>query len=306
MTDPRPAGDELWYEVVHRTSYQYGEPMSSGSTIAHLLLRESPRQQVRATVLEVTPAPDERMDWTDVFGNPTTSLAIAGTHESLDLVSTSAVLLQPAPDLDVSRPVRSWEDVVEWLDTDRSPLTMTARAFRVASRLVPTSSVLRDFAAPSFVPGRDVLESLADLCHRIYTEFEFDPAFSDVTTAVGDVLDHRRGVCQDFAHLALGCLRSHRLAARYVSGYVETQPPPGEPKLVGSDASHAWVSVFVPGLAWIDIDPTNDQLPARQHVTAAWGRDYADVAPVQGVVLGPATHQVLEVAVDVTPVSPRR
>ena len=165
---------------------------------------------------------------------------------------------------------------------------------------------LHDYAATSFSPGRDVVEAVADLCHRIFDDFQFDASFSDVTTPVEEVLAHRRGVCQDFAHLALACLRSHRLAARYVSGYIETRPPPGAPKLVGSDASHAWVSVYVPDHGWIDVDPTNDQMPARRHVTTAWGRDYADVAPVQGVVLGPAVHQVLDVAVDVIPLTPPR
>lgn len=295
------------YRVVHRTTYAYGARMSSGSTLAHLVPRDSPHQRVTAGDLTVVPLPDERVDWLDAFGNCASFVAINGPHDSLELVSTSTVAVSPDPfDPNAPREVVPWEGVAARLDDDLGPDALGARMFRVASRLVPTTTDVHDYAAISFRSDRDVVDAVADLCHRIYEDFDFDPSFSDVTTPVSDVLAHRRGVCQDFAHLALACLRSHRLPARYVSGYIETLPSPGAPKLVGSDASHAWVSVYVPDHGWIDVDPTNNQLPARRHVTTAWGRDYSDVAPVQGVVLGPSTHQVLEVAVDVTPLVPRR
>ena len=156
------------------------------------------------------------------------------------------------------------------------------------------------YAAPSFPPGRPVVEAVTDLTTRIFTDFTFDPAFSDVSTPLAEVLDHRRGVCQDFAHLAIGCLRSVGLPARYVSGYIETEAPPGQPKLVGADASHAWCATYVPGWGWLDLDPTNDQVAPARHVTVAWGRDYRDVAPLRGVVVGPAAPQELAVAVDVS------
>jgi transglutaminase-like putative cysteine protease len=158
---------------------------------------------------------------------------------------------------------------------------------------------LSDYAAPSFGAQRDVIDALRDLSRRIFTDFIFDPEFSDVATPVSEVLEHRRGVCQDFAHLYIGCARSVGLAARYVSGYLETDPPPGRPKLQGADASHAWCSVFLPGFGWIDVDPTNDQLPPRRHITIGWGRDYADIAPLRGVLIGPPASQDIEVAVDV-------
>ena len=298
---------EVWYSVVHRTSYRYGARMSSGATIAHLVPRGSPHQRVSSSTLQVVPQPDERVDWRDVFGNTTSSLSINAPHDGLELVASSTVVLRPDPfDPGGPRPPMPWEHAVARMDRDHSAEGIDARSFRVSSRLVPTTTALHDYAATSFSPGRDVVEAVADLCHRIFDDFQFDASFSDVTTPVEEVLAHRRGVCQDFAHLALACLRSHRLAARYVSGYIETRPPPGAPKLVGSDASHAWVSVYVPDHGWIDVDPTNDQMPARRHVTTAWGRDYADVAPVQGVVLGPAVHQVLDVAVDVIPLTPPR
>ncbi len=183
---------------------------------------------------------------------------------------------------------------------DRSPDGLLARQCALASTLVAVQDDVREFARPSFPPGRPLHEGVIDLSHRIFTDFAFDPGFTDVTTPLTEVLGSRRGVCQDFAHLAIGSLRSLGLPARYVSGYIDTDPPPGEPKLTGSDASHAWLAVYVPGHGWFDVDPTNDQAPPGRHVTVAWGRDYADVAPVRGVVFGPVVNQELDVAVDVT------
>ena len=151
----------------------------------------------------------------------------------------------------------------------------------------------------TFLPGRPIVDAVEALCLQIFEQFEFDPHFSNVATPLDAVLSARRGVCQDFAHLAIGCLRSLGLAARYVSGYIETEPPPGEQRMVGADASHAWCSVWTPKAGWVDFDPTNGHLPGNQHVTVAWGRDYADVTPVRGVMIGPATTQDLYVSVDV-------
>ena len=164
--------------------------------------------------------------------------------------------------------------------------------------MVPTPA-LRAFAEPSFAPGRPLWAGVADLNHRIATTFEFVPGATDITTPLEIVLMDRRGVCQDFAHLMIGALRSLSLPARYISGYLETLPPPGETRLVGADATHAWVSVWLPGQGWVDVDPTNDLLVLDHHVTTAWGRDYADVAPSRGVVFGPVTSQQLSVSVDV-------
>ena len=282
-----PAG-EIVYEVSHRTTYRYGVRMSTGATVAHLTPRATPLQRVLGSDLSIVPEADERTDWDDSFGNRVTYLSVNRPHDSLELVAASTVAIVPSAfDPAGPRPRQAWDAVAAALDDDRSPQGLDARSYRVGSRLGPTAAAAREYAAPSFEPGRDLVDAVVDLCHRIYTDFEFDPAFSDTTTPVSEVLAHRRGVCQDFAHLALSSLRSLRLPARYVSGYIETKPPPGKQKLVGSDASHAWASFYVPELGWIDVDPTNDQLPTRRHVTVAWGRDYADVAPVQGVVFGP-------------------
>ena len=169
------------------------------------------------------------------------------------------------------------------------------------SPFVAVRPAFREYAEPSFLPGRPLLEAVADLNERIYREFKYDPHFTTVATPLDEVLSERRGVCQDFAHLAIACLRSLGLAARYVSGYILTVPPPGRPRLVGADASHAWLSVFVPGLGWADFDPTNDLLPDLQHVTLAWGRDFSDISPLRGVILG-GGEQKIDVRVTVEPI----
>jgi transglutaminase-like putative cysteine protease len=270
--------------------------VASGQTIAHLLVRETPHQHVLRADVDVTPVPDHRHTHIDGFGNLVSYLALQQPHERLSVTSTS--------ELEVAVPVGptaspSWDDVAGLLAADTTADALLARQCALDSPLVVADEALAAYARPSFPPGRAVHDAVADLAHRIYTDFVFDPGFTDVTTPPADVLDHRRGVCQDFAHLAIGCLRALLLPARYVSGYIETEPPPGAAKLVGSDASHAWLSVYVPGYGWLDADPTNDQVPPHHHITVAWGRDYGDVTPVRGVVFGPAVDQTLEVAVDV-------
>jgi transglutaminase-like putative cysteine protease len=284
------------YRVTHRTLYEYGAPVASGQTIAHLLVRETPHQHVRSADVAVDPPPDHRHTHIDGFGNLVSYVAVQRPHAHLTVTATSdvTVTVPPPP---VSGP--PWETVAALLAHDTSADGLLARQCALASPLVPRTDELADYARPSFGPGRLLPEALADLTHRISSDFAFDPGFTDVTTPLADVLAHGRGVCQDFAHLGIGCLRALGLPARYVSGYIETEPPPGEEKLTGSDASHAWLATFVPGYGWLDADPTNDQMPPRRHVTVAWGRDYGDVSPVRGVVFGPAVAQELRVSVDV-------
>jgi transglutaminase-like putative cysteine protease len=246
------------------------------------------------------PAPDHVAEHRDGFGNVVTILGVEQAHEHLAVTATSEVTIEEAPAENVGGPLElPWEDAVRQLDTLRSPEDLLARAFRLDSPLVAASPSFAAFAAPSFPPGRPLGEAVRALSTQLHTELSFDPGSTDVSTPIEQVLEARRGVCQDFAHLAIGCLRSLGLAARYVSGYLETRPPPGQPKLVGADASHAWCAVYQPGAGWLAFDPTNDQVPPHDHVTVAWGRDYGDVAPVRGVVFGPATVQELVVAVDV-------
>jgi transglutaminase-like putative cysteine protease len=282
------------YRVSHRTAYRYARPMARGNTVAHLVPRDTAWQSVVGSEVTVDPSPDQRDEWTDVFGNRVLQFAILRAHEAMTITSTCEV--------DVQVPARpecplTWEQVAAWTDP-------SVDAFRAPSPLATANGggrELQRLAADAFLPGRNVVEAVEMLTAMIFHEFVFDPSFSDVSTPLGQVVTARRGVCQDFAHLALACLRAVGLPARYVSGYLETEAPPGQQKLVGADASHAWCSVGLPGVpaGWLDLDPTNDQVPPRHHVTVAWGRDYADVAPVRGVVLGPPSDQQLEVAVDV-------
>mgnify|MGYP000923945126 CR=1 FL=1 len=235
----------------------------------------------------------------DPFGNRIHHFGLHELHDSLTVNATSLVECA-----EQARPVdpTPWEEVVRQLDGARDDLALDAGFFRSATSIVDLPGLgtrLHELAEPSFGPGVGVVEAIDDLCHRIHDGFAFDAGFTEVSTPLRDVLAARRGVCQDFAHLMIGCLRTVGLAARYVSGYIETVPPPGQERLVGADASHAWCSVWTPMAGWVDLDPTNGLMPADRHVTVAWGRDYADVTPVRGVVIGPATTQRLEVSVDV-------
>ena len=192
----------------------------------------------------------------------------------------------------------AWEEVRQRIQTDMDPEVLELRQYILDSPMIPTMPELRTYAEKSFPKNRSLLEAVEELTTRLYTDFTYDPNFTTIATPLADVIQHRRGVCQDFAHLGIGCLRTLGLAARYVSGYIETDPPPDQEPLEGADASHAWFSVYLPQLGWVDFDPTNNQIPADQHITIAWGRDYSDVTPLKGVVFGSGTHE-LSVSVDV-------
>jgi transglutaminase-like putative cysteine protease len=285
------------YRVRHTTEYRYSAQVINGHTVAHLRPRATPTQTMLESEVTTIPAADHADEYLDVFGNPVSYRAVEQVHDQLVVVASSEVEVVPAVELLWSPP---WEEVRSIVATDGSPDGLLARMCSIESTFVTPSADLARFASWSFLPGRPFHEAVVDLSHRIFAEFAFDPGFSDVSTPLADVLTFRRGVCQDFAHLAIGTMRSLGLPARYVSGYVENAPLPGEPKMVGADASHAWCAVYVPGWGWLDVDPTNDQVPPRFHVTVGWGRDYADVAPVRGVVFGSPASQELSVAVEVT------
>lgn len=294
MTDP-----PLHYRVSHRTTYHYDPAMTDGYTLAYLLPRPTPHQVVERAEVDVEPPPDERAEHIDVFGNRVLQIGVHHPHDSLTLHARSEVVVEPGRVHGTGAP---WELVATALRDLRGGDALSVRPLAGSSRYVPLERhgpALRALAEEVFPPGRTVVDGARDLCHRIWATFDYDPSFTEISTPLSAVLEARRGVCQDFAHLAAGCLRSLGLAARYVSGYIETDPPPGRPRLVGADASHAWSSVWVPGQGWIDFDPTNDHFPTRRHVTVAWGRDYGDVAPARGVVIGPSATQTLNVEVDV-------
>ncbi|MEI6319899.1 MAG: transglutaminase family protein [Pseudomonadota bacterium] len=286
------------YRISHRTEYHYAEPVDSGYNEARLLPRAVPRQVATASALAIAPPPSDYRERLDYFGNRVASFSIDQPHQSLTVTATSEVTVEPRSGrLDLFEG-ESWETSRGILMQSSDTESLMARDFVLDSPLVVAQSGLADYADGSFVRGRSLLESVHDLMERIHREFRYDPEFTTLSTPLTQVLEHRRGVCQDFAHLAIGCIRSRGLAARYVSGYIETVPPPGRQRLVGADASHAWFSVFVPGAGWVDFDPTNNQVPETQHITIAWGRDYSDVTPLKGIIFGGGS-MTMKVAVDV-------
>jgi transglutaminase-like putative cysteine protease len=285
--------------VVHRTSYHYGEMVTTSRHEARLSPREHEHQHTISHTIEIMPRPVLRRRRFDYFGNRALHFSLDEPHRALEVVATSVVEVQPLilPDLARTPP---WETVRDRLRRDRKRDVLDAYEMTFESPHVPWLAALGEYATPSFPPGRPVLQAVRDLVHRIHGDFVYDARATDVSTPLGRVLEARRGVCQDFAHLALGCLRALGLAGRYVSGYLLTRPPPGKPRLVGADASHAWIATWVPELGWIDFDPTNDLIPGEEHVTIGHGRDFSDVTPIRGVILGGGAH-ALEVSVDVAP-----
>jgi transglutaminase-like putative cysteine protease len=288
------------YHVSHRTEYRYTQPVAVGHTTARLVPRALPFQRVSGSTVTVDPPPSHRHEHIDGFGKAVTYVAIDEPHEHLVVTATSDIDLDPRPEPGAAWEW-PWEDVAVSTLADTSEDGLLGRICRLDSPLIARDPALAELAGEAFVPGRPIGEAAADLTGRIHAGFEFVPGATDVTTPVLEVLAERRGVCQDFAHVLLGALRSIGLAARYVSGYLETQPPPGQARLIGADASHAWVGVLLPGWGWVDLDPTNGLVQPDRHVTVAWGRDYTDVVPVRGIVFGPPAAQVLIVSVDVAP-----
>lgn len=288
------------YHVTHNTIYTYDEPVSVAHNLAHLLPRPAPRHTWLTSELKILPEPSVRADREDFFGNRVTFFAIEEPHRSLNVTAMGDVELGPSEPL-LLAPQISWEAACDLLRCDRRAETLNAYQYTFDSPGVRRGAELAAYALPAFGAGRPLLEAIQELTARIYRDFAYDPKATTIATPVVEVLECRRGVCQDFAHLQIACLRSLGLAARYVSGYLLTTPPPGMPRLIGADASHAWVSVYVPEMGWVDLDPTNNTMPSDRHITLAWGRDFHDVSPLHGVILGGGHHKVI-VQVDVSPV----
>lgn len=292
----------IWYTITHVTTYEYTEPVSLCQNVAHLSARCSGRQRAESPTLSISPEPAVIEERVDYFGNPVHYFTIQEPHRELSVRAEHriGVSVEAPPEPGATHP---WEVVRDQLPGDRDPAWLGAYEFVFDSRYVAADARYAEFAAPSFAPGRPVLEAALDLTARIHREFVYDPRATTLATPVAEVFEKRRGVCQDFAHLMLACLRSLGLAARYVSGYLSTLPPPGKPRLIGADATHAWCSVFCGDAGWVDLDPTNDQIPGVRHVLLAWGRDYDDVSPLKGVILGGGQH-IVKVSVDVRPETP--
>ena len=288
------------YRVVHETRYNYQSKVSLSQQYLHLTPRAFAYQELEAHLIWLDPAVNECKAGLDYFGNQTRHASITLPHESLLVHAESTVALRPRPALAQIGATLPWESVRDMMGKERSPATLEACRYLYASPHVTAFPALEAYARQSYTPGRPQLDAALDLTQRIFDDFEFDPKATEISTPLEQVLRGRRGVCQDFAQLMIGCLRSVGLPARYVSGYILTHPPAGQPRLVGADASHAWVSVYCPPLGWVDFDPTNRCLVQHEHITLGWGRDFSDVTPMRGIVLG-GGNQELDVQVTVTP-----
>lgn len=305
------------YRITHTTFYHYSQSVELCQNEARLQPRMFWRQQCHSSRFDIKPTPMDFSERIDFFGNRVAYFAIQQPHTQLIVTAISEVTIFPRQNnLDLFNPL-TWEQVRSLLqespvqgqsqsqpgqnqiqNQDQLLEILDARQYVLDSPMVTISPELADYAQSSFLPNRTLVEVVHDLMQRIYKDFTYDPAFTTIATPLSEVLSFRRGVCQDFAHLAIGCLRAYGMAARYISGYVETLPEPGKQRLVGADASHAWFSVYIPGTGWLDFDPTNNTVPLDQHITLAWGRDYADVTPLKGIAFGGGQHS-LSVSVDV-------
>lgn len=301
------------YRIIHKTEYIYDEPASLCYNEARMQPRSLMHPMFEQICLDmqitVEPPYSDYRQRTDFFGNHVLYFTVPQSHEQMLITATSEVQVEPVwdqgrtvPRADLlekdAKSSPAWETVRDQLQNALAADTVEARQFVMNSPLVTVSPEVAGYAAPSFAGGRPILEATYDLMQRIFYEFDFVSGVTTIATPLAEVLEKRRGVCQDFAHLMVACLRAKGLAARYMSGYIETLPPPGEEKLVGADASHAWCAVFVPGQGWIDFDPTNNLIPKDQHIVLGWGRDFSDVTPLRGVFFSHGQHK-LQVEVDV-------
>ena len=293
----------MHYQITHRTTYQYDQPVSVSHHIVRVKPRSLPWQAVKEFQLEVYPAPAVLATREDYFGNEAGFLTVEESHHELAITARSRIEIR-SPERPAADETPAWEEL-------RDRCRAGAAEVREASQFIFDSPLVRrgqgflDYAARSFAPGQPVLAGALDLTQRIFRDFKFDATATTVATPLEQVFAERKGVCQDFAQLQIACLRSLGLPARYVSGYLETLPPPGKPKLVGADASHAWVQVYCGEGGWVDLDPTNNLIPGERHITVAYGRDFSDVSPVRGVLVGSGKHR-LKVSVDVAPVEQGR
>ncbi|TGD75641.1 transglutaminase family protein [Mangrovimicrobium sediminis] len=287
------------YRIRHRTRYEYQGLVSQCYSVTHLLPRNTFYQRCERASISVDPLPAQGADRTDYFGNHAYHFTVQFPHRYLEVVAESEVEIfaqRQSLALDFGATCAEVRSLLYNLEPEEN---IRAREFLLDSPKVVRSQTLADYASDCFVDDRPFFSCVRELTHKIYSEFTFDPRSTEVTTPLEEVLELRAGVCQDFAHLAIGCLRSLGYPARYVSGYLETLPPPGQTKLEGADASHAWFSVYSPTEGWADFDPTNNLMAMEQHITTAWGRDYSDITPLKGSVLGGGAGHALDVAVDV-------
>lgn len=286
------------FKITHITDYDYNTDISFCHNIANIKPRSFVGQTLEDFKLEITPSPTNTFDRVDFNGNYLNYFSILKPHSSLQVKSTAIIDRNIFfNELDYTNKITLENALIE-LDSN-APLYTDALAFTLNSNFLKKgNSLIKEYAQHSFKANRPVYESAKELMQRIYIDFKFDPNFSTISTPLNDLMKEKKGVCQDFAHIGIACLREMGLPARYISGYIETLPPPGKTKLIGVDASHAWFSVFIPTIGWVDFDPTNNQIPKNQHITTSWGRDYFDVPPIKGVLYGYGKSK-LNVSVDI-------
>ncbi len=287
------------YRIKHITEYLYAGPVSHCYNLAHLIPRDSQRQKRIKNNVRVQPFATYSSKREDYFGNLAFHFEIQKPHKKLVITSTSEVTTE-AQRGDISLDLGiTYNEALQLLEQRNDTDTLLAREFLYDSPLIKYFPALKEYAAPSFAPDQTLLSCAMNLTQRIFKDFAYSPDATTVATPLMEVMENKRGVCQDFAHLQIGCLRAMGIPAKYMSGYLETLPPPGQEKLVGADASHAWVSVFSPTEGWMEFDPTNNCIAHEQHVITAWGRDYSDVTPLRGVIFGGGESPILNISVDV-------
>jgi transglutaminase-like putative cysteine protease len=287
----------MTYRIVHRTTYRYSQPVTVSQHAARMEPRSTAHQQSRDFKLSIKPAPALQSEHTDYFGNKVCMFSVQGLHKELQVVASSLVTIR-RPDELLFAASPTFANVRKLYLDPVSPTLCYPYQFVFNSPHVHTRQEYADYAMASFTPDTPVLAGVRDLTHRINKDFKFDPTATTVATPLEEVWSKRRGVCQDFAHLGIACLRSIGLPARYVSGYLRTKPPAGQPRLIGADQSHAWFSMHCPEVGWVDFDPTNDTVPGEEHPVVAVGRDFSDVSPLVGLLTGGGKHAVI-VGVDV-------
>jgi transglutaminase-like putative cysteine protease len=293
----------MLYRVLHNTHYHYEAPVMLSQQLLHMSPRDFHAQTCLTHMIEISPHPSESLKNQDYFGNITDYFAMLTPHRELAVNSSFEVALMPRLALNEFYRSPPWETVSDNLRMLNGQ-NLEAQAFLFDSPYVTCSDELAAYARLSFTTNKPLLQAAFDLTQRIYNEFDFDPDATHIDTPLSEVLENKHGVCQDFSHLMIGCLRSLGLSCRYVSGYILTHRAPGQEDMVGADASHAWISVYCPIYGWIDFDPTNNCLVQNEHITVAWGRDFSDVSPMHGIVLGGGSHS-LDVEVSVTQISDR-
>lgn len=287
------------FKVKHITNYQYAQRVTRCYNLANIIPRNTDRQHCLNSDITLSPLPATQRRRSDYFGNTAYHFEIQRPHTQLTITAESDIQIKSdnrEMNLDLGP---SYGEVLEHLRITLDDDTIAAREFLLNSPMIKTDSELANYALPSFDIKRSLKACVSELTMRIFNDFSYDPEFTTIATPLADVLEHKRGVCQDFAHLQIGCLRAMGIPAKYVSGYIETLPKPGEEKLVGADATHAWIAYFSPGEGWIEFDPTNNTVASSQHIVTAFGRDYFDVTPVKGVIFGGGKSPILSVSVDV-------